>query len=107
MENYLNILIEAVSSFGWKEYLCVMIASALSAAIGVVIHFIIREIKGGSGISSVVSLLPAVILAGLICPCITSFWNYPAEEMKTITIIWLLIWFAVGWFEPVSDRLKD
>lgn len=107
MENYLNILIEAVSSFGWNEYLCIMTASALSVVIGVVIHFIIREIKDGSGLSSVVFLLPAVILGGLICPCIASFWNYPAEEMKTITIIWLLIWFLVGWFEPFSDHFKD
>ena len=101
MEHYFQVLIEVYSSFGWKEYLCIIGMGILFSASGMPVHIAVKELKEGSPlILSFFFLILALVMFALGCWVASPLWNYPAIEMRITIILWGLIWFLIGLFEP-------
>ena len=105
MEHYFQVLIEAYSSFGWKENLCIIGMGVLFAASGMPVHIAVKELKEGSPlILSFFFLILALIMFALGCWVASPLWSYTAIEMRITTILWGFIWFLIGLFEPFPQN---
>ena len=107
MENCLQSLAEAIISFGWKEILCVILSGVLSIAVGVFFHSFVKEVTQRLSMCSLWIFLLVMVLSGLTYWSATPFWHHPVEEIHLAAVIWLLLFFLVGWFEPMQTREED
>ena len=104
MEQFIQVLIEASSSFSWWHLLLVLGVGVLSGGVGIGILFVIKEFEIYFPYISLVFLLFAIILAVLAYLCATPFLNYPETEVQITIISWSVLWFLIGLNMPISNK---
>ena len=104
MEQFIQILIEASSSFSWWHRLLVLGVAVLSGGFGMGIVFAIKEFKIWFPYLSLILLIFAIIMLGLAYLCATPFLNYPATEVQITIISWSVLWFLIGLNMPIINK---
>ena len=104
MEQFIQILIEASSSFSWCHWLLVLGVAALSGCFGMVIVIAIKEFDVINPALSLILLIFAIIMLGLAYLCAIPFINYPATEVQITIISWSVLWFLIGLNMPIINK---
>ena len=103
MEQFIQVLIEASSSFSWWHWLLGLGVAVLSGGFGMGIVFAIKEFKIWVPVS-LIFLVFAIIMLGLAYLCATPFLNYPAIEVQITIISWSILWFLIGLNMPIINK---
>ncbi len=103
MESFIQVLIDASSSFSWWHWLLGLGVAVLSGGFGMGIVFAIKEFKICDHFSLIL-LVFAIIMLGLAYLCATPFLNYPAIEVQITIISWSVLWFLIGLNMPIINK---
>lgn len=103
MEQFIQVLIEASSSFSWWHLLLVLGVAVLSGGFGMGIVFTIKEYDVIYPAISLIFFVLAIML-GLAYLCATPFLNYPAIEVQITIISWAILWFLIGLNMPIINK---
>ena len=104
MEQFIQILIEASSSFSWCHWLLVLGVAALSGCFGMVIVIAIKEFDVINPALSFIIFILAIIMFAFAYLCATPFLNYPATEVQITIISWSILWFLIGLNMPIINK---
>ena len=106
MEQFIQVLIEASSSFSCWHWLLGLGVAALSGGfgIGIGIFFAIKGFQRYFPYLSLILLVFAIIMLGLAYLCATPFLNYPATEVQITIITWSILWFLIGVNMPIINK---
>ena len=104
MEQFIQVLIEASSSFSWWYWLLGLGVAVLSGGLGIGIVFAIKEFEIWFPYLSLILLVFAIIMLGLAYLCATPFLNYPATEVQITIISWSILWFLIGLNMPIINK---
>ena len=96
MEQFIQVLIEASSSFSWWHWLLVLGVAALSGGFGMGIVFAEKEFDVINPALSFIIFIVAIIMLAFAYLCATPFLNYPATEVQITIISWSILWFLIG-----------
>ncbi|MBR2922006.1 MAG: hypothetical protein IKC10_01655 [Alphaproteobacteria bacterium] len=103
MESFIQVLIDASSSFSWWHWLLGLGVAVLSGGFGMGIVFAIKEFKI-CDYFSLILLVFAIIMLGLAYLCATPFLNYPETEVQITIISWSVLWFLIGLNMPIINK---
>ena len=104
MEQFIQVLIDASSSFSWWHWLLGLGVAVLSGGFGMGIVFAIKEFDVIYPALSFIIFVLAIIMLGLAYLCATPFLNYPATEVQITIISWSILWFLIGLNMPIINK---
>ena len=104
MEQFIQVLINASSSFSWWHWLLGLVVAVLSGGFGIGIVFAIKEFEIRFPYLSLILLVFAIIMLGLAYLCAIPFLNYPAIEVQITIISWSVLWFLIGLNMPIINK---
>lgn len=96
MEQFIQVLIEASSSFNWWHWLLGIGVAVLSGGFGTGIVFAIKEFETWCPTLSLILFVFAIIMLGLAYLCATPFLNHPSIEVQITIISWAILWSLIG-----------
>ena len=104
MEQFIQVLIDASSSFSWWHWLLGLGVAVLSGGFGMVIVIAIKEFDVIYPALSFIIFVLAIMMLGLAYLCATPFLNYPAIEVQITIISWSVLWFLIGLNMPIINK---
>ena len=104
MESFIQVLIDASSSFSWWHWLLVLGVAVLSGGFGMGIVFALKEYDEIYPAPFFIILVLAIMMLGLAYLCATPFLNYPATEVQITIISWSILWFLIGLNMPIINK---
>ena len=104
MEQFIQVLIDASSSFSWWHWLLGLAVAVLSGGFGMGIVFAIKEFEICFPYFSLIFLIFAIIMLALAYLCAIPFLNYPAMEVQITIISWSVLCFLIGLNMPIINK---
>ena len=104
MEQFIQVLIDASSSFSWWHWLLGLGVAVLSGGFGMGIVFALKEYDEIYPVPFFIILVFAIIMLGLAYLCATPFLNYPETEVQITIISWSVLWFLIGLNMPIINK---
>lgn len=104
MEQFIQVLIDASSSFSWWHWLLGLGVAFLSGGFGMGIVFAVKEYDEIYPTPFFIILVLAIMMLGLAYLCAIPFLNYPATEVQITIISWSVLWFLIGLNMPITNK---